>query len=135
MSELSTVPYALVVDDEPFIIMDIVEILEQAGFRCFEADTAEDALAILGEHAQSIVLLFTDVDMSGMNGFELSRRVAAGWDHVEIVVASGARVPVANDLPPRATFIRKPFNSAMVHGHLRHILPDGKKPEPLRHAV
>jgi hypothetical protein len=34
---LSTIPYALAVDDEPFILMDITGILEDAGFRTYEA--------------------------------------------------------------------------------------------------
>ncbi|RYF05260.1 MAG: response regulator, partial [Oxalobacteraceae bacterium] len=35
---LSTVPYALAVDDDPFILMDVTGILEDAGFRTYEAD-------------------------------------------------------------------------------------------------
>jgi len=38
-------------------------------------------------------------------------------------------------LPEKATFVSKPFNAQMIHGHFRAPLPDGKLPEPLKKAV
>lgn len=38
-------------------------------------------------------------------------------------------------MPPKATFISKPFSASMIHDHLRDILPDGKKPKPLKTAA
>ena len=38
-------------------------------------------------------------------------------------------------MPEKATFITKPFNHRMVHEHLNRILPDERKPEPLKKAV
>ncbi|PVE51253.1 hypothetical protein DC429_16835 [Arthrobacter sp. TPD3018] len=35
---VSTDPYALIVDDDPIILMDLDGILSDAGFRCVEAD-------------------------------------------------------------------------------------------------
>lgn len=132
----STVPYALVVDDDPIIIMDTTGILEDAGFRVFDAMSGDEAKGVLAEHWESIALLFSDVDMpGGTNGFELARHVALLWPEIEIVIASGHVLPEAGEMPEKATFISKPFNQAMVHDHLREILPDNKKPEPLKKAV
>jgi CheY-like chemotaxis protein len=61
----STVPYALAVDDDPFILMDVTTILEDAGFRAYEADDGDAAIAMLPEYAHTITLLFSDVDMPG----------------------------------------------------------------------
>ena len=48
----STVPYALAVDDDPIILMDISGILEDAGFRTREADDGDAAIDVLpGNHA------------------------------------------------------------------------------------
>jgi DNA-binding NtrC family response regulator len=133
---LSTVPYALVVDDDPLIMMDTTAILEDAGFRLYEAMDGDEAKRILADHWESIVLLFSDVDMPGeTNGFALARHVADNWPAIDIVIASGHVLPKAGEMPEKATFIAKPFNKHMVHGHLREILPDDKLPEPLKKAV
>ncbi|WP_426265469.1 response regulator [Sphingomonas sp. PWP1-2] len=134
--DVSTTPYALVVDDDPIILMDACAILEDAGFRFYEASTGDEAKALLDEHSSSVILLFSDVEMPGdTSGFVLAHHVAENWPWIEIVIASGRLLPEAGDLPEKATFIRKPFNTRMVHDHLRNTLPDGKKPMPLQRAV
>ncbi|MEG8042466.1 response regulator [Sphingomonas sp. LR59] len=133
---LSTVPYALVVDDDPLIMMDTTAILEDAGFRFYEAMDGDEAKRVLATNWESIVLLFSDVDMPGeTNGFALARHVADRWPAIEIVIASGHVLPKAGEMPAKATFISKPFNKQMVHKHLRNMLPDNKLPEPLKKAV
>lgn len=128
------VPYALVADDDGLIRMDAATILEDAGFRTFEAANVEEALAILQESGEAVRLLFSDVHMppSPRTGFELARLCAEQWPHVGIIVSSGAAEPQEGDMPGGACFIRKPFSAELVHNHLQEILPDGAKPEPLR---
>lgn len=133
---ISTIPYALVVDDDALILMHACDILEEAGFRFYEAGTGDEAKTLLDQVADNVTLLFSDVEMPGeTDGFALARHVSEVWPWIEIVIASGRVTPSANDLPPRATFISKPFNNEMVHEHLRKTLPDKKKPEPLKRAV
>ena len=126
-------PYALVVDDDALIRMAAVDILEDGGFRVFEASDGDKAIAVLAEHHPSIVLLFTDVQMPGSrDGFAVARETARCWPHISIVVASGQAKPGPGDLPEGARFIGKPFSAEVVHDHIKEILPDGQKPEPLR---
>jgi DNA-binding NtrC family response regulator len=133
---LSTTPYAVVVEDDPIISMETAYILEEAGFRVHECFNGDEAIVHLAEHWESTVLLFSDVDMPGaINGFALARHVAREWPLIEIVIASGHVSPNAGDMPDKATFVTKPFNQRMVHEHLNRILPNDKKPEPLRKAV
>lgn len=132
----STIPYAIVVEDDPIIMMETSYILEDAGFRVYESFDGDEAVVHLAEHWESTVLLFSDVDMPGtMNGFALARYVAQHWPAIEIVIASGHVSPDQGDLPDKATFLTKPFNQRTVHQHLATILPDDKKPEPLKKAV
>ena len=132
----STVLYALAVDDDPFILMDVTTIPEDAGFRTYEADDGDAAIAMLPEYAHTITLLFSDVDMPGdTNGFTLAHHVAENYPWIEIVIGSGHLQPKEGDLPEKATFVSKPFNAQMNHGHLRETLPDGKLPDPLKTAV
>jgi CheY-like chemotaxis protein len=126
-------PYAIAVDDDALILMDICCILEDAGFRCHSADNGRAALELMPSVAHEITLLFSDVEMpGGINGFALARHVHEHWPWIEIVIASGRILPQPADLPEKATFIAKPFSAALVHEHLRAKLPDGKKPEPLK---
>ena len=102
----------------------------------YEAGTGDEAIMLLEDRADSVSLLFSDVEMPGATtGFALARHVAQHWPWIEIVIASGRIEPGSADMPAKATFIRKPFNQEIVHGHLRDTLPDDKKPESLKHAV
>ena len=126
-------PYALVADDDALIRMDACEILKEAGFRCHDAATAEQAVELLGRFGQNIQLLFTDVSMppGTMTGFDLARRCAQDWPHIGILVASGGHQPGAGDMPDGAAFISKPFTADVVREHLLKVLPEGRRPEPL----
>lgn len=129
-------PYALVVDDDGLIRMDAMDILQDAGFRTFEARDGDKAMELLAREHAVIVLLFTDVQMPGSRkGFAVARETARRWPHIAIVVASGHVHPGPGDMPDGARFIGKPFTVGMVHDHLKEILPDGRKPEPLRNRA
>lgn len=104
----------LVVEDEPILRMDAVDLLEQAGFAVIEAANGPAALLLLAER-DDVGLLFTDVQMPGQpNGFGLARQVHAERPEVAIVVCSGLHRPGPDDLPPEAQFIDKPFTPQMV---------------------
>ena len=126
-------PYALVVDDDGLIRMDVVDILTEAGFRTFEAETGDKAITLLEREQECIVLLFSDVQMPGSrNGFALARETAERWPHISIVIASGNLKPGPGDMPDGGRFIGKPFSAETVHAHVKEILPDGQKPDPLK---
>lgn len=130
-------PFALVADDDTLIRMDAADILRDAGFRVLEAANVEEALEVLEKSGESIQLLFTDVQMppSEHDGFYLARACASRWPHIGILVASGMMSPSDQDMPQGARFVRKPFSADVVYDHLQAILPDGRKPEPLRKCV
>jgi len=133
---LSTIPYALAVDDDPLILMNICDILSDAGYRCHNADDGAAARQLLIDRNEEITLLFSDVEMPGeTNGFALARHVAEHYPWIDIVIASGRTKPGPGDMPEKATFIAKPYSAEMIHDHLRETLPDGKKPDPLRTAA
>lgn len=87
-------PIALVVDDEPLILLDTSDIVTDAGYQVVEATTADQALAYLETHA-AFDLLVTDIQMPGtMDGIALARHVGERWPHVKILVVSGAVIPL-----------------------------------------
>ncbi len=126
-------PYALVVDDDGLIRMDAMYILEMRASGPSRRAYGDKAMELLAREQALIVLLFTDVQMPGSrNGFAVARETAARWPHIAIVVASGHLRPGPGDMPDGACFIGKPFTADKVHDHLQDILPDGRKPAPLR---
>ena len=113
--------------------MTAMDILEDAGFRTFEASDGDKAMVLLAEQHAHIVLLFTDVNMPGSrDGFAVACETAQQWPHISIVVASGQANPGPGDLPDGARFLGKPFSAKIITDHLKEILPDGHKPDPLR---
>ncbi len=66
----------LVVDDEPRLRQALVRLMQGAGFRCFEASSAQDALAVLAREPLELVL--SDMRMPGMDGATLLRRIRGG---------------------------------------------------------
>ena len=133
MSDCETDPYALVVDDYVFILLDACDMLREAGFRALEATNVDAAIILLEKHQADIVLLFTDVQMpGGREGFDLAREVVERWPSIRILVASGRMMPEPGQLPDGAVFIQKPFSADVVHQRLLEMLPDGEKPEPLK---
>lgn len=112
-------PIALVVDDEPLIRMDTADLVSDEGFTVIEARTADQAFEFLARHS-SLQLLITDVQMPGeLDGFDLARKVAERWPHIQVIVVSGAARPGPEDIPPNAVFISKPLSSELVRQVLR----------------
>jgi len=86
---IPTVPYALVIDDDP-LIDACLRHPEGAGFCFHEAGTGDEAKTFLGHHADDVTLLFSDVAMPGdTNGFARTHYVAEHRPWIEIVIASG----------------------------------------------
>tara|TARA_Y100000815_G_scaffold201407_1_gene185036 strand:+ start:10556 stop:10996 length:441 start_codon:yes stop_codon:yes gene_type:complete len=133
----SFTPFALVADDDPLIRMDAADILQDAGFRVYEANGYEQAVAILTDSAEVVQLLFTDVQMppGKLNGFHLAQKCADNWPHIRVLVASGMIQPGPGDLPDGAVFVRKPFSAEVVYERLQEILPERIQPEKLRRRL
>lgn len=100
----------MIVEDEALIRFDLVDFFEDAGWQVFEAESADDAIAILDQHKEIRVVL-TDVQMPGsMDGVKLAHYVRERFPPTVLFVASGAlRIPVG-ELPLRTTFLSKPFD-------------------------
>jgi CheY-like chemotaxis protein len=112
-------PVALVVDDEPLILMDSADIISDEGYHVIEARSADEAFAFLENH-NSLRLLLTDVQMPGaMDGIALACSVARMWPHIQIIVASGAVQPAQGALPDGVTFMNKPISIQLVHEALQ----------------
>ena len=78
----------LVVDDEPVICMLASNCLQDAGFRTLEAHSAQQAIDLL-EKDEQVDVVFSDIQMPEMDGFELQRWVRLNRPRVKMLLASG----------------------------------------------
>lgn len=97
-------PKILVVDDDPDVRDYAVTVLEEEGFDVVAASGGEAALRVL-ERDPTITLLFTDVVMPGLNGFETARLARSHRPDLEVLFASG----YATDLTPAGRLLKKPY--------------------------
>ncbi|RLJ22346.1 histidine kinase [bacterium endosymbiont of Escarpia laminata] len=116
----------LVVDDEA----DLVEIasnhLESLGYQTVVAGSGRQALQILDETRQ-IDLLFSDVVMPGMSGYELAQQATAKNPKLKVLLASGfTKKAVAQNGQARfsASLLSKPYSKAELARRVREALDD-----------
>lgn len=111
----------LVVEDETFIRMDVVDMLRAAGFDILEASDADEAIQSLERHSD-VRLIFTDIDMPGsMNGLRLAAAVRDRWPPVRIIATSGHFKIRVGDLPADARFIPKPYQHVQIINAIREL--------------
>jgi CheY-like chemotaxis protein len=108
----------LVVDDDPDVRQYATSVLDEAGYRVLAAADGESALAVL-ERDSSIDVLFTDVVMPGMNGFELARAATAQRPDLKVLFASG----YATDLTPAGRLLKKPYRPLQLTREIETLLP------------
>lgn len=99
----------LIIEDDPLLLLDAVDMVEQAGFVAYEARNADQAIRLL-ERQSDIRLIFTDVEMPGeMDGLKLARAVRDRWPPVWIIVVSGHGAVTLADVPEGGQFFAKPY--------------------------
>jgi DNA-binding NtrC family response regulator len=98
----------LVVEDDLLVGAVAAEALEEAGLTVLSAASAEEANIILTEEV--IDVLFTDIDLGGLDGCELAQQALKAQPGLAVVLTSGrSRRCHADRLPPEAAFLAKPY--------------------------
>ncbi len=111
----------LIVEDEVLVRLELVDLIEDAGFKVYEASNADEAIQIM-EVNTDIKILITDVDMPGsMDGLKLSHFVRDRWPPVRIVVASGHVRVKSTELPEQGVFLNKPYEMPRIRELLSSI--------------
>ncbi|WP_313540489.1 response regulator [Sphingomonas sp.] len=101
----------LIVENEPLQRLDMIDLVEEAGFLAVDAWDADHAVAIL-EKRLDIRVVFTDIDMPGsMDGLRLAAAIRDRWPPIEIIVTTAGTPPDASQMPARSIFVPKPINA------------------------
>jgi PAS domain S-box-containing protein len=105
----------LVIDDEDFVRDTLSDMLDALGHRVVSASGGREALEKLRKHQFDLV--FTDLSMPEMDGWEVAREIRRGWPTLNIVMVTGygqtTRVP-SGELDLVDNVIGKPFDFAQI---------------------
>jgi CheY-like chemotaxis protein len=128
----------LIVDDDIAVQATIRLLLERAGHSVVTADDGRKGLALF--EAGDFDLLFLDIFMPGMDGFETMRMARQKRPLIPIVVISGQPLPSdsgsAPDFLTMATklgaisSLQKPFKPAALLAAVASCLEAAKHPSP-----
>jgi CheY-like chemotaxis protein len=106
----------LVVEDEFMIRADTADVLAAEGLEVIEASDAEEALDVLATR-RDVTILFTDVNLPGMDGLQLVALVRRRWPDIHVIVTSGRVGP--DEVP--GLFIGKPYRPKIVAETVRSL--------------
>jgi DNA-binding NtrC family response regulator len=116
-------PRALIVDDEPAECELVRDALSHAGFEAFSVQDPVLALDLLATRPFDVVL--TDLNMPGMSGTQLCRRISETAPHVPVVLVTAfGSIDSAVDAMRAGAydFLTKPFDVDAVALVLRRAL-------------
>ncbi len=104
----------VIAEDDAILLMDAMDLAEEAGLKPYGAHSAEEAIKLL-EANDDVCVLFTDVQMSGpMDGVALAHLARERWPDLAIIVTSGVAKITAGDLPEHGRFIPKPYAPKVI---------------------
>lgn len=114
----------LVVDDDVLIRMAISGYLRDCGFRVIEAANADEAMTVLGQDDFPVDVVFSDVEMPGMDGFQLMRWVRDHRPAVAVILAGtpARAMDAAESLCKSGPDLAKPYEPQLVLERIRRLL-------------
>lgn len=126
----------LVVEDEDVLRTTTGIFLRERGAHVLEASNGGDALHQFLHNQDTVDLIFTDIKMPKVNGFELFRHIQNIRAGKKVIFTSGFEVPESErSIVPPEIFIAKPFRGKQLiskvldvlkhdfHGLLKQELP------------
>ena len=126
----------LVVDDSPTIVLMLGRMLSQNGYEVSEAGDAETGMEIARNTLPH--LIFLDIVLPGMNGFEALRRLRRDpvTRGIPVIMISGNELATEQFYAQRIgadDFMKKPFSRSEVFLRIEKLLDPDRIPQ--RHAM
>jgi DNA-binding NtrC family response regulator len=116
---MSGVKRVLVVEDEPLLLLDLVDALSDHGIEAVAFTSSRNAQLAFSD--TSIDALITDIELpGGLSGLELARLFASQRPGLPVVIASGGVLPTPSELPAGAVFVAKPYRFSQILAALQN---------------
>ena len=111
----------LVIEDEPVLRLYVLDMVEEAGFEPVAVTSVADAIRIL-EERPDILIVYMDLDMpGGVRGIEIAAAIRDRWPPIEIILTAAFLTRDDIDLPERAEFYPKPIQHDRLIGVIRRM--------------
>ncbi|MGD2174790.1 MAG: response regulator [Candidatus Brocadiaceae bacterium] len=115
----------LIVDDEPHILRSLGFVVQRAGYEVLEARGGQQALDMIAEHRPHLV--FLDIMMPELDGYEVCRRVKASSDlrgtYVIMLTAKGQQDDYEEGVEAGADeYMTKPFSPSRAVERVEAVL-------------
>jgi two-component system OmpR family response regulator len=102
--------HILIVEDDSDLVIVLVQVLEQEGYRVSAASRRVEALAVLGQG--DVDLIVADSVLRGGNGDDIAK--AAGEREVPVIMISGEPERIARLRGGATPFLAKPFRATAL---------------------
>jgi signal transduction histidine kinase/FixJ family two-component response regulator len=128
-----TIKNALIVDDDKFHLTMLEEMLKKEGVEITACSSPFDALKLL-ENKQ-FDMVFTDIQMPDMNGFEFVKRLrnshAKGAENLKVIALSARADVSADEFVEHGftSFVNKPITSELLISTIEKYFDIPQKPE------
>jgi DNA-binding NtrC family response regulator len=130
----SVTPHILVVDDDSLICQQLERLYQHSGYQVSVTHFAENALQMLDK--EDIDLVVTDIQLPGLSGIELTKRIIERWSSVAVMVMTGyAEIDDAVEVLKMGAgdYIVKPFSANAIQESTRAVLQRASLFTEVRH--
>ena len=120
----------LIVDDEPYILKTLTDILKSMGYSVISASSGQEAIDQFEKACQGIDGVLLDMVMPDMNGRQVLERLRNIQPTVKVILSSGYSLHGLNETDLDATgdgFIQKPYQIEELAALLSEVL--SRKPQ------
>ena len=120
----------LLVEDESLIRESSIEFLSGAGFNVISATNGEEAVLEVQRYQGNIDILVTDLVLVHMSGSELATSITTSHPEIKVLIISGhpESEGLRNSRQKWEFFLAKPFSFSALHGKIRELLQQKKRP-------
>lgn len=124
----------LLVEDNELVAYVTHRLLEKSGYRVLTARNGSEALRLLEQTREVIMLMLTDIELPDFSGLELAQRLNAKWPQLKVLFMSGH---TENELfldgvsHREIHFLPKPFQHAALARKVREVLNQPKLPSEI----
>lgn len=105
----------LIVEDDRELRQLTAAVLQETSLEIIECESAEAALALMLIRGEQVVLIVSDIRLSGaMDGVDFAHEAKMRWPHLSIILTSGNAGNRISHLPPGIIYVPKPWHPSMM---------------------